>query len=178
MTDKPDLETVHSPPVVLARQAIQTYVTEGTVLEAPQPLPEMFQTRAGAFVSLHKHGQLRGCIGTIEPVQPSLAEEIIHNAIAASTQDPRFPPVRPEELADLEISVDVLNPPEPVPDLGHFDPRRYGMIVRLGSRRGLLLPDLEGVDTPEEQFAICCRKAGIPAGAPVQLYRFTVTRYH
>ncbi|MDH7571716.1 MAG: AmmeMemoRadiSam system protein A, partial [Armatimonadota bacterium] len=130
-----------SPIVALARQAIEAYVTQGRVLPVPTDLPDWLATPAAAFVSLHGPRGLRGCIGTIEPVCPSLAEEVIRNAIAAATRDPRFPPVRPDELDTLEISVDVLNPPEPVASLADFDPRRYGMIVQAGAHRGLLLPD-------------------------------------
>jgi len=169
---------IHSPPVILARNTIVAYVAEGRVIEVPADLPEMLRRPSAAFVSLKKHGDLRGCIGTIEPVCSSLAEEIIRNAISAATQDPRFLPVRPNELADLTISVDVLNPPERVSGLGDFDPRRYGMVLRAGRRRGLLLPDLEGVDTPEVQFQIVCRKAGIDPEEPVEFCRFVVERYH
>jgi len=134
--------------------------------------------RAGTFVSLHKRGALRGCIGTFEPTCPNVAEEIIQNAISAATRDPRFPPVQDSELDDLEISVDVLSPPEPVESMAELDPERYGVIVESGWRRGLLLPDLEGVDTAEYQVEIARRKAGIGAHEPVQLYRFEVKRYH
>jgi len=138
----------------------------------------MLQERAGAFVSLKRHGELRGCIGTIEPAYATLADEIIQNAIAAATRDPRFMPVQPPEIQGLTISVDVLGAPERVGGLEDFDPRRYGMIARAGGRRGLLLPDLEGVDTPEEQLAIVCRKAGITPEEAVEFCRFTVTRHH
>jgi len=168
----------HSPLVILARNAIVAFVAEGRVLELPADIPEMLREPSAAFVSLKKRGDLRGCIGTIEPVCPSLAEEIVRNAIAAATQDPRFLPVRPNELGELSISVDVLSPPEQVSSLDDFDPRRYGMVLRAGGRRGLLLPDLEGVDNPEEQYRIVCRKAGIAPGEPVDLYRFVVIRYH
>ncbi|HOJ21127.1 MAG TPA: AmmeMemoRadiSam system protein A [Armatimonadota bacterium] len=168
----------HTPPVILARNAIIAYVTEGRVLDVPADLPLLLQQPSGCFVSLKKHGALRGCIGTITPVHPSLAEEIIHNGIAAC-RDPRFPhPVSRDELGDLVITVDVLEPPEPVAGLADFDPKRYGMILRAGSRRGLLLPDLEGVETPEEQYEIVCRKAGIFPGEAVEFSRFKSTRYH
>ena len=100
------------------------------------------EQQAGVFVSLHKSGALRGCIGTIEPAQPNVAQEIIHNAISAATRDPRFPPVRPDELNDLEISTDVLGEPEMITSLDELDPKRYGVIVEKGYRRGLLLPNL------------------------------------
>jgi len=164
--------------VQLARAAIEAYVREGRVIRPPAELTEEMKQKAGTFVSLHRHGELRGCIGTFSPVEPNVAQEIISNAISAATCDPRFYPVQPAELADLDISVDVLSPPEPVKDVSELDPRRYGVIVVAGRRRGLLLPDLEGVNTVEEQIDICRRKAGIGPTEPVQLYRFTVQRYH
>ncbi len=133
--------------------------------------------RAGAFVSLKKGGELRGCIGTVEPVRKNLAEEIIMNAVSAGMKDPRFEPVRAEEIDDLEISVDVLMPPERIEDPGGLDPRKYGVLLRSGQRSGLLLPDLEGIDTAAEQIAIARRKAGIGPHEPVELYRFEVRRY-
>lgn len=166
-----------SAPVRLARQVLENYVREGRRIRPPAELAQELAGRAGCFVSLKKDGQLRGCIGTVEPTQPTLAEEIARNAIEAGTRDPRFDPVRPEELDDLTYSVDVLNPPEKISGLGELDPRRYGVIVRSGWRSGLLLPDLEGVDTAEEQVAIARRKAGIGPEEPVELERFTVTRY-
>jgi len=166
------------PLVELARNTIARYVRERKTIDPPRDLiPEMKQ-RAGTFVSLHKRGALRGCIGTFEPTCPNVAEEIIQNAISAATRDPRFPPVQDSELDDLEISVDVLSPPEPVESMAELDPERYGVIVESGWRRGLLLPDLEGVDTAEYQVEIARRKAGIGAHEPVQLYRFEVKRYH
>lgn len=167
------------PLVELARRAIEEYVKNGRVIPPPPPeemTPEM-KEKAGTFVSLKKHGELRGCIGTFLPTQPNVAQEVIKNAIAAATQDPRFPPVQPQELPELTISVDVLSPPEPVKDLSELDPKRYGVIVRSGWRQGLLLPDLEGVDTVEQQLAIAMAKAGISPGEPIEVYRFTVRRY-
>jgi len=163
--------------VKLARETIREYVKSGRVKSAPSPLPAEMERQAGAFVSIHKHGRLRGCMGTIEACQPNLALEIIHNAISASTRDPRFEPVSEEELDDLTISVDVLTEPEPIESLEDLDPKIYGVIVESGYRRGLLLPDLEGVDTVEDQVSIAMRKAGIYPGEPIQLYRFRVTRH-
>lgn len=127
-------------------------------------------------MSLKKRGLLRGCIGTYEPTEESLAEEIIVNAIRAATEDPRFPPVTAGELPELTVSVDVLSPPEPCAEQD-LDPKRYGVIVAAGWRRGLLLPDLPGVDTVEEQLRIAKLKAGIPPGEPCRLWRFTVERH-
>ena len=164
------------PVAKLAKEAVESYVQTGKTPETGELVPEM-RERAGVFVSLHKHGQLRGCIGTFEPAKDNVAEEIIANAVSASSADPRFPPVTESELDDLKYSVDILTAPEPVADLSQLDPAEYGVIVESGWRRGLLLPDLEGVDSVEEQIAICRLKAGISAGEPVNLYRFQVRRF-
>lgn len=161
----------------LARQTIETYIRTGKVIAPPQDLPGEMRERAGVFVSLKKFGQLRGCIGTFESAQANIAQEIIQNAISSSTRDPRFPPVTEEELKDLVISVDVLSAPEPVSGPEMLDPKRYGVIVESGWRRGLLLPDLEGVDTVVYQLSIAKRKAGISENEQVKLYRFEVLRY-
>ena len=168
--------TPESPPVALARRTIEAYVQDHRTVEPPRETG-LLGTRAGAFVSLHRGGMLRGCIGTIAPTEETLAAEIVRNAIQAATRDPRFPPLDPSELHDLEISVDVLQPPEPA-DVGDLDPRAWGVIVSSGWRRGLLLPDLEGVDTVDEQLSIARRKAGIGADEPVRIERFRVDRYH
>jgi len=161
--------------VALARHAIETYVRDRRVIDAVAP-SGLLATRAGAFVSLHRSHDLRGCIGTISPTATTLAEEVIHNAIQAATADPRFPALTTPELADLEISVDVLHAPEPC-SFADLDPSTFGVIVSSDWRRGLLLPDLEGVDTPEQQVAIAQRKAGISPGEQVRLERFRVDRY-
>lgn len=138
----------------------------------------LLSDRAGVFVSLHKHDRLRGCIGTIAPTTGSIAEEIVRNAVCAATEDPRFDPVAADELEWLNISVDVLGKAEPVSGPEELDVKRYGVIVSSGYRRGLLLPDLDGVDTVEEQIAIARRKAGIREKEPVKLERFEVIRHH
>jgi AmmeMemoRadiSam system protein A len=168
------------PLVKLAKATIEAYVREQHTLDPPEELTPQMQERAGAFVSLYDSlGNLRGCIGTIEPREPNLAREVIHNAINAATSDPRFPPVRADELDDLTIKVDVLTEPEPIDGPQELDPRRYGVIVQSASdyRRGLLLPDLEGVDTVEYQVEIARRKASIGSKERVKLYRFEVKRY-
>jgi len=169
------------PLVQLARQTIETYVREGRVIEPPEELTPEMEQQAGVFVSLHdRYGQLRGCIGTFLFTQPNVALEVIHNAISAATKDPRFPPVMPSELDDLDIKVDVLSQPEPISGPEDLDPKRYGVIVesvRGWHRRGLLLPDLEGVDTVEEQIRICRLKARIGPDEPIGLSRFEVKRY-
>lgn len=164
--------------VDLAYRTVNQYVSEGTVPAAPE-LPAGVPARAGCFVSIHMRDtdDLRGCIGTIQPTCATLAEEVIQNAISASTRDPRFQPIVPDELPNLSINVDVLFPPEPATVEG-LDVKRYGVIVTQGGRRGLLLPDLEGVDTVEQQLAIACAKAGIPQFGPdVELERFEVVRH-
>jgi len=164
--------------VDLARDSLETFVREGRIIEPPISLPEAWRARKGCFVSLKKGAQLRGCIGTVTPTRSSLAEEVIHNAIAAGSRDPRFPPVTADELEQLVYTVDVLEEPELVEDATQLDPRRYGVVVRKGPRTGLLLPDLPGVDTVEQQLAIAKRKAGIhPSDEDVQMYRFRVTRF-
>jgi AmmeMemoRadiSam system protein A len=164
------------PVVKLAKEAVENYIRRGEMAKPEELTPEM-RERAGVFVSLHKHGQLRGCIGTFEPAKDNVAEEIIANAISASTADPRFPPVTVSELDDLEYNVDILTRPEPVTNINQLDPKEHGVIVESGWKRGLLLPDLEGVDSVEEQIAICRLKAGISPGEPVSLYRFQVRRF-
>lgn len=166
------------PLVKLARQAIERYVREGKAIDAPDDVPAEMQGRAGTFVSLHdSKGNLRGCIGTIEPTRSNVAEEVIYNAISAATRDPRFSPVKPGELDGLDVNVDVLTEPEPISGLDELDPKRYGVIVERDYRRGLLLPDLDGVDTVEYQVEIACRKAGIGYDEPKDMYRFEVKRY-
>jgi len=172
------MEKEHHPLVRLARETIEHYVRARKAISPPEELTREMKQRAGAFVSLHKRGALRGCIGTIQPTSSNVAQEVIQNAISAATRDPRFPPVQASELEDLEISVDVLYPPEPIESIDELDPKRYGVVVESGWRRGLLLPDLEGVDTAEYQVEIARRKAGISLHEPVQLYRFEVKRYH
>ena len=165
-----------SPLVRLAKQTVETYVKEGKTLKPSKLTPEMGE-KAGVFVSIHKFDELRGCIGTFEPTRKNVAEEIIINAISSATRDPRFPPVAPDELDHLDYSVDVLTTPEPVASKDQLDPRKYGVIVEAGFKRGLLLPDLEGVDTVDYQIDICRQKAGIAPDEPIKLYRFEVKRY-
>jgi len=178
MLSPPAMNSKCSLQVDLARKAIEAYINEGRKISSPPELPSELKETAGVFVSLHKKGELRGCIGTFLPTKGSVAEEIISNAIESSTKDPRFPPVEKEELSELEISVDVLTKPEPVANIDELDTKKYGIIVHSGGRRGLLLPDLEGVDTPEKQIAICRRKAWIGDDEPIEIEKFRVKRYH
>ena len=167
------------PWVKLARRSLETYVkTSQRLTSLPEDLPtEMTTQQAGAFVSLHKNGQLRGCIGTIAPTCENLAWEIVQNAISACSRDPRFSPVRPDELDELEYSVDVLGAPEPVDSPAALDPKTYGVIVSCGGRRGLLLPDLDGVDSVEAQLSIALQKGGIRENETYKIERFKVVRH-
>ena len=174
-----EVKKAHSDPYVrLAVSSLESYISGRKRIQVPEGLPtEMYSTRAGAFVSIHKHGQLRGCIGTIAPTQDSVAEEIIENAISASTKDPRFEPITPDELQWLEVNVDVLGEPEEIDSPEMLDVKRYGVIVTSGNKRGLLLPDLDGVDSVEQQIDIARRKGGIGAHEKIQLRRFEVVRH-
>jgi len=163
--------------VALAREAVEEYVRFGLVTPAPSPVPTELQVSRGAFICIKKHGQLRGCIGTIEGTQPDLAAEVIQNAISAAVSDPRFDPVAEDELEHLMYTVDVLSAAEPVSSLSELDPKLYGVIVESGLKRGLLLPDLDGIDTIENQVGIAMRKAGIRDSELISLYRFQVTRH-
>lgn len=163
--------------VRLARQRLENYVRGIRKMPDLGEVPSEFQRPGGVFVSIKKDDMLRGCIGTIMPTKDSVVEEVLENAISAGTRDPRFFPVRPEELNELDYSVDVLGEPEPISGLDELDPKKYGVIVSRGRQVGLLLPDLEGIDTAEEQVEIARQKAGIPPDAEVELERFLVTRY-
>ncbi len=163
----------------LTRTTIERYVRDKRKLkpaEAPAPIAG---GPAGVFVTIHtaSTGDLRGCIGTITPTEDSLAQEVINNAIAAATRDPRFPPVRPAELGDLEIDVSVLYPPEPIDSPEQLDVKQYGVIVERGHRRGLLLPDIPGIDDVATQVNYARMKAGIGAKEEVALFRFKVEKY-
>lgn len=174
------------PYVRLARYSLESYITTGKRIskrdlkgDAWADLPEeMFKQEAGAFVSIHKDGALRGCIGTILPTCSNVADEIMQNAISAGTNDPRFPMIKESELEFLEMSVDVLDEPEPIDSPDQLDVKRYGVIVTSGRKRGLLLPNLDGVDTIEEQIEIACRKAGIYEDEDYSLERFEVVRHY
>nr|WP_297704596.1 AmmeMemoRadiSam system protein A [uncultured Butyrivibrio sp.] len=166
------------PYVRLAYRSVISYIMKGKKLELPKDVTsEMLNIRAGAFVSIHKNGKLRGCIGTIGPTMDNVALEIIENAISASTRDPRFSPIKPEELLSLEINVDVLGRPQDITSMDELDVKRYGVIVTSGHKRGLLLPDLEGVDTVEEQVGIAMQKGGISSDDEIKLQRFEVIRH-
>jgi len=160
----------------LAKDTVESYVRKNELPQPKELTPEM-KEQAGVFVCIKKRGRLRGCIGTFEPTKSNVAQETMANAISSATRDPRFPPVGTAELSDLSYSVDVLTSPVPVTSKEELDHRKYGIIVESGGRRGLLLPDLEGVDSVEQQIDICRQKAGIYSDEPVKLYKFEVKRY-
>lgn len=167
------------PMVRLAKQAIETYIKKGCAIEPPVELTAEMKQKAGVFVCIKIHGELRGCIGTFMPSCENVAKEIIKNSICAATQDPRFLCVQPGELEALEYSVDVLSEPEEVRGIEELNPKKYGVIVSKGQRKGLLLPDLEGVDTVEEQLRIVKMKAGLsPDAEDIKIFRFEVRRHH
>ena len=164
--------------VKLAREALENYVLNNNILDIPNYVDsELLENRSGVFVSIKKDGSLRGCIGTISPTQESMAHEIILNAISSGTRDYRFEPVSEDELADLVYSVDVLMPAESISDISELDVKKYGVIVTSGLRRGLLLPNLEGVETVGDQVSIALSKAGISPNEPYELERFEVIRH-
>jgi len=164
--------------VRLAREGVEHYVKKGKQKSVPEGLPpELADEKAGVFVSIKKDGALRGCIGTIMPVKRSVAEEILANGVSAAAYDSRFDPITEDELDSLSYSVDVLSPPESISGPEELDLKRYGVIVTKGQKRGLLLPDLEGVDTIEEQISIACRKGGIGERERYDLERFEVIRH-
>ena len=171
--------TLHAAPD-LARKVLETFFTEGEGRAREEAarlsdLPEMAE-RAGCFVTLKKKGDLRGCIGTILPRKAGLAEEIAENSLSAAFEDPRFPPVEQRELEDISISVDILSVPEAVADTTLLDPKKFGVIVEKSGARGVLLPDLEGVDTVEAQLSIAARKAGISDWRTASVRKFSVRR--
>jgi AmmeMemoRadiSam system protein A len=182
------------PLVSLAKSAVENYIFEKKIISPPEDLPEEFlKKRAGTFVTIEKNGELRGCIGTYLPIRENIAKEVIHNAIAAATEDWRFGPIQKEELPYLSYTVYILSEPELVKDISELDPKKYGVIVKsipispsgdvvfnghFIPKTGVLLPDLEGVDTVEKQIFIACQKAGIDhRKEKFLIYRFTVEKY-
>ena len=165
----------------LAKLAVESYVKERKIIEAPKDFPkEFFERRAGTFVTIEKDGELRGCIGTYAPARKNIIKEIIYNAVAASTKDYRFGPIQENELPFLSYTVYVLSGPELVKNPETLDPKKYGVMVKASSgfKCGLLLPNLDGVDTVDQQIAICCQKGGInPKQEKITIYRFTVEKY-
>lgn len=164
--------------VKLAKSSVENYIKKGKLTKLLDDLPQELQSeKAGVFVSIKKNGNLRGCIGTIGPTKENIGEEIIRNALSAAFEDPRFEPVKPEELEDLTYSVDVLSPPESIASAAMLDVKKYGVIVTSGIKRGLLLPNLEGINDVETQVSIALRKAGIRPDEEYWLERFQVVRH-
>ncbi len=164
--------------VELVKKTVEEFVKKGRIPSIPAEIPEDMKRKAGVFVSIKKKGKLRGCIGTFLPFTENIYTEIVRNAIATATEDPRFPPITEMELDDLEYSVDILSPPQPVKSLDELDPKKYGIIVVKDWKKGLLLPDIEGVNTVDEQLKIAKLKAGIdPFDSDVEIFKFKVERY-
>jgi AmmeMemoRadiSam system protein A len=157
---------------MLGRHAIDTYLRTRRLIEPPEPIPTELQAPSAVFVTLRKDGELRGCVGSVRPTEATAAHELIRYAVASAVRDPRFDPVRLDEVAALTIKVQLLDVPEPVTDITQLDPHTYGVIVRRGDRQALLLPDIDGIDTPEQQVRAACEKAGIDRHAPLELARF------
>lgn len=169
-----------NPFISLAQKAIELYINEGIEISAPDPLPDKFKEKAGVFVSIHKkNGDLRGCIGTFLPTKENIAKEIIANAISAASHDPRFEPIAANELSDLGCSVDILGELESVNDLSELDCKKYGILVKSGEdKSALLLPNLDGIDSVEQQLSVCCMKDEIdPRKEQITIYRFSVERH-
>ncbi len=156
----------------LGRQAIETYLRTRRLIEPPQPIPLGLQAPSAVFVTLHKDGEMRGCVGSVQPTEATAAHELIRYAVASAVRDPRFEPVHLDEVSALTIKVQLLDPAEPVTDISGLNPQTHGIIVRLGDRQALLLPGIEGIDTPEQQLRAACDKAGIDHHAPLELERF------
>ena len=165
------------PLVELAKKSIEAYIREGKIIDMPETLTPEMDEKAGVFVCIKKDNQLRGCIGTFSPSYACVAIETIKNAISAATKDPRFNRVREDELEGLEYCVDVLAPPEKVSSTEELNPKKYGIILVCGNRKGLLLPDIEGVETVNEQIRITRLKACILPEEEPEMYRFKVKRY-
>lgn len=184
------------PLVKLAKKAVETYIKEGKIIKLAKDLPEEFlERKAGTFVTIEKEGELRGCIGTYLPTRPDIAQEIIRNSVAAATEDYRFGPIQKEELPHLSYIVYILGEPKLVRDIKELNPKKYGIIVKtvpisqsdktdvvfnghLSLKSGLLLPDLKGIDTPEQQISIACQKGGIdPREEKILIYKFEVEKY-
>lgn len=166
------------PYVALAKAAVEEYVRNRKILSEPDDLSTDLQSKAAAFICLKSHRDLRGCIGTFMPAYKNLFHEIVNNSIAAATKDPRFEPVSADELGDIQYTVDVLSEPQEINGISELDPKKYGVIVSKGNCRGLLLPDLEGVNSVEEQLRIAKIKAYInPDDDNISISRFSVQRY-
>jgi len=165
------------PLVKLAIRSAEYFIKTGKPLACPDPLPESLKQNAGVFVSIKKHGSLRGCIGTVKPKYKNLAEEVIQNALLAASQDPRFDSIQQRELPSLTFSVDVLTPLEKIKNLEGHDIKQLGLLVQGQEKQGLLLPDLENIKSAEQQLKVCLQKGGFSDGDQYELYRFKVKRF-
>lgn len=182
--------------VNLAKSAVEIFIKEGRIINLPEDLPEeILNQKSGVFVTIEKNGELRGCIGTYLPTKENIAEEVIHNAIAAATEDYRFGPIKEKELPELLYKVYILSEPELVKDVSELNPKKFGVIVKtipiaypdrtdvvfdghIPYKTGLLLPDLDGVETADQQISIACQKGGIDlSNEKILIYRFTVKCY-
>jgi len=164
--------------VLLAKEAVQTYLQKGVIITPKSDLPEEMFEKAGVFVTIEKDGKLRGCIGTFLPTKENIAQEIIANAIATATEDYRFGIIKKEELSHLSYSVSVLKKPERVKDLSELDPEKYGIMVKTKNKSGLLLPNIPGIGTKEEQIEIVCQKANIDLDKEkITIFKFKVKKY-
>lgn len=172
------MERASHPFVTLATQAVRYHLAHGLPLPCPEKLSEELKKKGGVFVSIKKNAELRGCIGNLTPTQLNLAAEIIYSATSAATRDPRFNPVTEDELDDLTFSVDVLTPLKKVLDKSELDCKVYGLAVHYGEKHGVLLPDLEGIGSVDDQIRICLKKGGIKETDPYEMFRFQVERYH
>lgn len=161
----------------LAKKTIEEYILHGRMYEIDEELSEELKREAGVFVTLKKNGDLRGCIGTIRPTQKNIAAEVQKNAISAAEHDPRFPAVSGDELSEINYSVDIIGEMEKVDNKENLNPDKYGIMVKGGHQTGLLLPDLEGIDTIEKQINIARKKAGLNKNDDIEIYRFEVKRY-
>ncbi|PJE69716.1 MAG: AmmeMemoRadiSam system protein A [Candidatus Staskawiczbacteria bacterium CG10_big_fil_rev_8_21_14_0_10_38_10] len=168
--------------VLLAKSTVENYINTGKIIRTPKDFPKEFlEEKSGVFVTIMKNNELRGCIGTYLPTRENIIQEVIYNAVAAATEDYRFGPIQREELPHLSYTVYALKAPELVKDLKDLDPKKYGIIVKTAAtplKSGLLLPDLDGIDTIEQQVSICCQKSGInPKEEKIVIYKFTVKKY-
>lgn len=165
--------------VKLAREAIETFVSQGRRMTLPEHYhtTQFLDKPRGVFVSIHDRGGLRGCMGNTVGFEINLGNEIIAMAIKAAHQDPRFDAIETEELKNLKISVDLLSKAELVSDLSILDPKKFGIIVSSEYKQGLLLPDLAGIYSVEEQLKIALNKAGIKEQEPYTIHKFTVERH-
>jgi AmmeMemoRadiSam system protein A len=172
---KPSLIVQH-PLLTIARIAVETYIREHVILPVPFTLPADQAQPQGAFVSIIVHKQLRGSVGTVRPIQPTLAGEVIHNAVAAAVRDPRFSPVRAEELADLNYIIDLVDQLERIAGQDQLDPTQHGVVARAGRKIGVVLPQTSEISTAEAQIGLALRKAGIDPAEHYRLERFRVQR--